>query len=614
MVGGALPSNLATADGARLLNPFRNRLKPKHDGLGTFCYSIEFSVRPRRNDSSRSFNSAYERRIGACVGAGPVRPEQAESFGMNKKLLIGIAAAAIVAVGGIALTAKGGSGGKVGAYTYETAAVERGDVARIVSASGAVQPRQKTDVGSEVSGKILQLYADFNTVVKKDQVLAQIDPLSFINAVDQAKGRLLQSEATVANARNSIDRSEVALDIAKRTYDRQKALYAEQAISQAAWELADQQYKNALLQLDADKVSLKSAEAGLAQSKASLGDAELKLERTKIRSPIDGVVISRAVDVGQTVQSSMSVAKFFTIAEDLSQIQIEAAVVESDIGGIDEGDPVVFTVDAFPGERFQGVVQQVRKLGTESANVVTYTVVVAARNPNGKLLPGMTANVEITADRATNVLRIAYDATRFQPPKDVQEKLNAEAEAKGGAAPSGAGPSAASGSGQGGGQRGPGGPGGRGNPANEILKEIGIDDARVQKISAEMQGEIERMRASMPAQQGGSPLGGGGFGPPPGIAQQAAMQEMRQKMQQTTEAVMRRNLSQEEFDAYTKQRAQMQTQKRVPVYTIDDKGQLARETLTIGVSDGNFAEVIRGAKEGDKFVVRSVSTKAKKKS
>ena len=130
-----------------------------------------------------------------------------------------------------------------------------------------------------------------------------------------------------------------------------------------------------------------------------------------------------------------------------------------------------------------------------------------------------------------------------------------------------------------------------------------------------MQGEIERMRASMPQQQQrGSPLGGGGrFGPPPGIAQQAAMQEMRQKMQQTTEAVMRRNLSQEEFDAYTKQRAQMQTQKRAPVYALDDKGQLTREVLTIGVSDGNFAEVIRGAKEGDKFVVRSVSAKAKKK-
>ena len=153
---------------------------------------------------------------------------------MNKKLLIGIAAAAVIVVGGIAFMARGSGGGKADDYTFETVAIERGDVARIVSASGAVQPRQKTEVGSEVSGKILELYADFNTVVKKDQVLAQIDPLTFINAVDQARGRVLQSEATVANARNSINRSEVALDVAKRTYDRQKALFAEQAISQVA--------------------------------------------------------------------------------------------------------------------------------------------------------------------------------------------------------------------------------------------------------------------------------------------------------------------------------------------------------------------------------------------
>ena len=149
-----------------------------------------------------------------------------------------------------------------------------------------------------------------------------------------------------------------------------------------------------------------------------------------------------------------------------------------------------------------------------------------------------------------------------------------------------------------------------------MLKEIGIDDARVKKISAEMQIEMERMRASMPQPQqpaSASPLGGGGFGAPPGMAQQAAMQEMRQKMQQTTEAVMRRNLSPDEFNAYTKQRAQMQSQKRAPAYVLNDKGELERKTLVIGVSDGNFAEVIRGGEEGQKFVVRAVSTEAAKK-
>ena len=218
----------------------------------------------------------------------------------------------------------------------------------MISASGAVQPLTKVDVGSEVSGKIINLNVDFNSKVKKDEVLAVVDPSTFQSAVDQAKAALLQSRAQVANAKSSIEHSKVALDIADKNWKRQKTLYDQQAISQQAWEQADQTYKFAQLQLDSDNVSLQSANAGLARAQATLDDAMVKLGKTQIRSPIDGVVISRAVDVGQTVQSSMTVAKFFTIAEDLSQIQIEAAVVESDIGGIDPGDTATFTVDAFP--------------------------------------------------------------------------------------------------------------------------------------------------------------------------------------------------------------------------------------------------------------------------
>ena len=197
------------------------------------------------------------------------------------------------------------------------------------------------------------------------------------------------------------------------------------------------------------EVSLKSALAGRETARATVQDSITKLERTKIRSPIDGVILSRDVEVGQTVQSAQSVAKFFTVAADLSQIEIEANVVESDIGGINIGDPVAFTVDAFAGERFQGSVVQVRQLGTETANVVTYTVVINARNPNGRLLPGMTANVEITADKVSDVLRVDYDATRFQPPKEVLAAMNAAAPAKGEGA-------------QGPGGQGAGGPGGTG--------------------------------------------------------------------------------------------------------------------------------------------------------
>lgn len=562
---------------------------------------------------------------------------------MNKKLLAGIAGAAVVLIGGAAMVARGSDGaGKSGKYEYETVAVDKGRVARVISASGAVQPRNKVDVGSEVSGRITQLFVDFNSSVKKGEVLAQIDPETFITTVNSSRAALLQSQASVANAKSSIARAEANLMKAQQDYDRQKKLFGEGAISQSAWEQADQSYTLAKISLDTEKASYQSAVAGLARSEATLQDAQVRLEKTKIRSPIDGVVLARAVDVGQTVQSSMNVAKFFTIAEDLSLIQIEASVVESDIGGVDEGDPASFTVDAFPGERFQGQVVQVRQQGAEAANVVTYTVVINARNPNGKLKPMMTANVEITADQANDVLRIAYDATRFQPPKEVLEELgldNPQGQrgqgggqqqiALGGSGQPGAFPGGGQGGvqgGQGGGRRGGqggfGGPGGQ-NPMGDWLKEAGVDEARTQKIMAEMQAEMERLRASMPQPpQGGGPgggvaiIGGGGFGgPPASIVMQQQMQDFRSKMEAARETVLKRNLNENEYAAVDKNRVEMQSQKSVTAWKLDAKGKLERHQLRIGISDGNFAQIMRGAEEGDKFVVRSTAAgKVAKKS
>jgi HlyD family secretion protein len=527
---------------------------------------------------------------------------------MDKRLIAGIGALAILAAGGWFFLGRGESGPRPGEFTFETAAIEKGDVARIVSASGDVQPLNMVEVGSEVSGKIIELFADFNTPVKKDQVLAQSDPETFRTAVEQARARQLQSEAAVASADAAIERSKVNLDTAEKTYNRQKALFAEQAISQAAWEQAERDYKNARLDLRNNEVALQSAKAGLAQSRASLEESQTRLDRTKIRSPIDGVVINRAVNVGQTVQSSMNVARFFTIAQDLSQIQIEAAVVESDIGGIDIGDPVSFTVDAFPGERFQGSVQQVRQQGVEQANVVTYTVVISARNPNGRLLPGMTANVEITADRATDVLRISYDATRFNPPKELAPPEE-EAQVAGG--PPGMGGGGPPGGFGGGG--GPPGAGGRGPQAamGEWLKEAGGDEARIEKVNAEMSAEFEKLRSTLPMFQqgqrggGGAALAGGG-GPPASMQMQQQMQEFRTRIQAAQDGVLKRNLSADEIARVQAARARMQTQRRVQVYALDAEGKLERKQLTIGVSDGDFAEVIRGAEVGDLFVVKAV--------
>jgi HlyD family secretion protein len=594
---------------------------------------------------------------------------------MNKKLLAGIAGAAIVVIGGAAFMFRGASA-STGKYDYQTVAVERGVVARVVSASGAVQPREKVPVGSEVSGKIVEVLVDYNDTVKKGQVLAVVDPETFQNTLAQNRARLQQSQASVANSHSSIDRAKAALVVAESNYKRQKSLFAEGAISQQAWEQADQTYTNAKLSLQSEEVSLKSTLAGLETARAQVQDSVTKLERTNIRSPMDGIIIDRKVDVGQTVQSSQQVATLFQVAADLSQIEIEAAVVESDIGGIDPGDPVRFTVDAFPGDNFRGEVVQVRKLGAEQANVVTYTVVVNAQNQNGKLLPGMTANVEITADRAENVLRIAYDATRFQPPKEILEAMGMGAGNRG---PGGGGQGGFPGGGQGfpgggqggqggqggaqianfpgggegnrgggqtaqgggnrgggqagqqggnrggqggqggqGGNRGQGGPGGFGgfggqnNPMGEWLKAAGVDDTRAQKIMSEMQVEMERAMASMPMpqqqQQGGIlPGGGGGFGPPPNMVQQQQMQERRAKMMATQDAVLKRNLSEEELAAVNKSRIEMQSQKRATVWALNDKGQPEPRQIMIGLNDGSFSQVLRGAEEGDKFIVRATA-------
>lgn len=536
---------------------------------------------------------------------------------MNKKLLVGIAGAVIVAIAAGALLLGGTGNAAPGKYTYETVKIDKGDVARVVTASGAVNPREKVEVGSEVSGKVTAIFVDFNDVVKKNQVLAQVDPETFQNTLDQNRARLQQAQASVDSTRASISRAKLDLETQGKTYERTKVLFNEGATSKADWEQAEQAYKNAQLDVTTQEVSLKSALAGLETARATVQDSITKLERTKIRSPIDGVILSRDVEVGQTVQSAQSVAKFFTVAADLSQIEIEANVVESDIGGINIGDPVAFTVDAFAGERFQGSVVQVRQLGTETANVVTYTVVINARNPNGRLLPGMTANVEITADKVSNVLRVDYDATRFQPPKEVLAAMNAAAPATGEGA-QGAGGQGAGGPGGQGGPRGGGGPGGGrgfggGQQFGEILKTAGVDDARAEKIMTElrteMQAAMEGMGPRQPQGQGGSIVGGAGFGgPPPSIQQQQQSSERFAKVQQIQESVFRKNLNAAEYDAVAKARSEMQSQKRVTVYKLDAKGELEKAQLTIGLADGENAQIIRGAKEGDVFVVRSTST------
>lgn len=274
--------------------------------------------------------------------------------------------------------------------TYRFATIERGNVETTVSATGALSAVRTVQVGTQVSGQIAQLFVDFNDRVKKGQLLARIDPT-------------LQQQA-VLDAQAGLERSDAELAQARREHDRNAQLFESRVLAATELELSTSK--------------LATAEANRKSARVALDRAQRNLSYTSIYAPIDGVVVERNVDVGQTVAASLSAPQLFLIANDLSQMQILASVDESDIGQIHEGCPVRFTVQSYAGESFTGSVQQVRLQSTTRENVVNYTVVVAVENPDGKLLPGMTATVRFVIASLANTLTVPNAALRFRPPGD----------------------------------------------------------------------------------------------------------------------------------------------------------------------------------------------------
>ncbi|MFQ5667773.1 MAG: efflux RND transporter periplasmic adaptor subunit [Candidatus Binatia bacterium] len=284
---------------------------------------------------------------------------------------------------------------------YVTQKVERGTVAATVLATGTVNPVTIVQVGTYVSGPIQALYADFNSPVHKGQLVAKIDPAPFAVKVQQA-------EANVANARAKVAKDRADLALKKLTLRRNRQLLAKHLVSQNDVDTAQSVADQAVAQLALDK-------AAVQQAAASLQEARINLAYTDITSPVDGVVVSRDVDVGQTVAASFQTPTLFLIAEDLTKMQVDTNVSESDIGAVLPGQAASFAVDAYPDKTFAGTVTQVRNAPITVQNVVTYDVVIGVRNPNLELKPGMTATVTITTARRGNVLKIPLRALRFHP-------------------------------------------------------------------------------------------------------------------------------------------------------------------------------------------------------
>jgi HlyD family secretion protein len=430
---------------------------------------------------------------------------------------------------------------------YRTTAVTRGDVTQIVTANGSLNPVQLVEVGSQISGVITEIKVDFNSRVKAGDVVAQIDPATY----ERAKG---QAEAELASA-------EAAEELAQLNYDRGQELFNSKLISKSDF--------------DQLRVNLSQAKAQVKTRRALLESAQVDLSRTTIHAPIDGVVITRKVEAGQTVAAAMTTPTLFTIANDLQKMQIEAAVSEADIGGVEEGQKVQFTVDAFPGRLFEGNVKQVRYAPSTNQNVVTYTSVVEVDNKDLKLRPGMTANARfITAERK-NVLKIPLAAIRFRPGPGVTVigETNA-ATAKGASAGAliESGPFA-------------------GLPVMPWMSERRMPTeaertAYAANLTPEQKQKYDKIVAEFRARMaqaggpGGSGFGGGGFGGTPGGAPGP-----RPRPESTEPKT-----------------ATVYLKEQPAVNGTNSEVVLRAVNLKLGISDASSVEVIEGLKENDQVV------------
>ena len=284
---------------------------------------------------------------------------------------------------------------------YRTARVVRTDIFRTVEATGTVQPIKEVEVGAQVNGRIVKLFVDYNSVVTNGQVVALIDPLVYEANYKSALGELHANEANVKKC-------EAQLVLAEKTLTRKRELVKKEMAP-----VAD--YDSALEARDTGLAALAAAKASVEKSQASVSQAKANLDYCTILSPVDGVVITRSVDEGQTVVSSMNAVPLLKLATDLRRIQVEATVPEADIGSVKDGQAVTFTVDSYAGVTFTGEVTQVRMASTTTSSVVTYPVIIEAANPGGKLFPGMTANISVHVDEARDVLAVTSAAFRYHP-------------------------------------------------------------------------------------------------------------------------------------------------------------------------------------------------------
>ncbi len=507
--------------------------------------------------------------------------------------------------------------------SYRLATVERGNIIKSVSASGELNAVVTVEVGSEISGQISELTVDFNSDVKAGQVIARIDPESFEARVKQAEAELAVAKALVATkqaavaqalanqanassvlaaagadvSRTQVNAADLKQEFGRKQELRKKGVVAVSAVdkARASWQVAAAQVKASQSQLlaqrstvEARKAQVKMAQAEVLhaaaqveQKAAALNIAKVNLNNTFIRSPVDGVVIGRDVDVGQTVAASLQAPILFTIAQDLRKMQVETNIDEADIGQIRPGQTATFGVDSFPGQEFKGFVNQVRKKPQTVQNVVTYTVVIAANNADLKLLPGMTANVQVQVSDRRNVLKLPNRSLRFVPPGLTPKPQTAGAQAGPGGPPGGA-------------RAGGGGP-----PNQEarraqaqarmkrLVEKVGLTEDQQQQVREFGQQMRQRVRT----------LAQGGRGP--------GFRDAIRKMRQENGKRILTILTPEQKVKYRLMIAERASNPATPgrVWVLLD-GKPKQVDVMIGVGDGTSTEMVRGdLKQGQQVIL-----------
>jgi HlyD family secretion protein len=529
-------------------------------------------------------------------------------------------------------TQSGGSAPK-----YRFGRVERGPLTAAVSASGNLAAVITVQVGSQVSGQVKALHVDFNSVVKKDQVIARIDPEIFDAKVNQASAEVEGAKATVMNQQANVERAradvenaraalveakaqtakaQVAMVDMRRDFDRKTELARKELIAKSELDSAQAAHDSASAQLDSTRAKerslaagigaaeaqlrvaqaqLQSAAAQVRQKEAALQQARVDLDHTTIRAPVDGVVVSRQVDVGQTVAASLQAPTLFTIAQDLTKMQVETSVDEADIGRIRLDDAATFTVDAFPGETFKGRVTQIRKAALVVQNVVTYTVVIGVENPGGRLLPGMTANVKLVVAEKPDVLKVPNAALRFRP---AGADGGPGGRAGGGAPGSGGQGTRGSGGETGGGRGETGGSGAAGGGPQRSLEQIREGLVKGLSLTEAQQRKLEPIledsRTQMTAMRG----------------EQLPETERRARAQKIREASRQkiRELLTPEQQAKYDEMAGASTERRAGtpgrVWIVGPDGKPVAVSIVLGITDGSATEVQRGElRDGQEVIV-----------